>query len=290
MPRPLVATAAYPMQQDWVEAYLSGIAALSEPVTLLLLREAGTAMPDVDMPRHRVISPEAPAGVTGPALRAAMLQAAVAEAPEFVICVDFDDVIGADAVAQHRTALQNADISFSDMTLMDGDGVECRRQFHDAMAVPQYVEDSAAITAYNFFGFTNTALKTCFLREWDGVLPAGVVAADWWLFTHWLDGGAKASCTTAPTVAYRSHDSSLLGARKAADLTMLSRRLGIAQAHFAALPSRADRQVAQRRLQALSVGLKSRPAEAEHALATLPSYCVWFQDVFAVADRCGEGA
>ncbi len=286
MPLPLVATAVYPMRRDWIEAYLAGIAALAEPVTLLLLREAGTSMPACDLPHHRVISREAPSGITGGALRAAMLQTALAEAPEFVICTDYDDVIGRDAVALHRSALQQADISFGDMALLDANGTDRGAHFLDVAPVPQKIQGSVAITDCNFFGFTNTAMRTDLLKQWDGVLPSGLAAADWWLFTRWLDGGFIASRTASPVVAYRSHAESILGACKAADLAALRRRIEIALAHFSALPQRADRKAAQNGLRNLASALEGRPRQVEQGLAALPQNCVWFQDVFALAETC----
>lgn len=288
MPLPLIATAVYPMQQSWIDAFFAGIAALKEPVILLLQREAGVAEPDCDLPGHRVISPEAPSGVTGADLRVAMLRAALAQAPECVICLDYDDVVEPEAVSLHRAALRTADISFGDMFLIDDAGVDCGARFLDAMAVPQDVAGSAAIARRNFFGFTNTAMRTSVLKNWDGKFPDSVVAADWWLFSGWLDAGARAFRTAAPVVRYRSHDNSLLGARKAADLAMLRRKLSVALAHFAALPQRADRMAAQQNLYALADALESRPAVVSSALEGLPAYCLWFQDLFALADRFGE--
>lgn len=288
MSLPLIATAIYPMPQSWIDAFFAGIAALKEPVILLLQREAGTAMPVCDLPGHRVISPEAPSGVTGADLRATMLQAALAQAPECVICLDYDDVVMPEAVSLHRAALRTADISFGDMFLIDGAGADCGVRFFDAMSVPQDVTGSTPITRQNFLGFTNTAVQTGLLKNWDGKFPDDVVAADWWLFSSWLDAGARARQAVAPVVCYRSHDNSLLGARKAADLTRLRRKLLIAQAHFAALSGRADRRAAQESLGALAKALETRPAAVTRALASLPDFCLWFQDVFALADSAGE--
>jgi hypothetical protein len=209
-----------------------------------------------------------------------MLDAAAASDADIVVFADFDDRLLPDALRLHADALDEADISYGDMVLIDGAGQPLDSNFFDGAAIPKDVGGPAAIAERNFLGFGNTAVRRAALARAALSMPDDAMPADWWLFTMLLSGGLKGRRTDAPVALYRSHGASTLGAAPATTLTVLRRRAAMALNHHRQLDARVDVSAACRAVERL-VDYIDRDHRAWSMLSPVLVDCpgVWFEDV-----------
>jgi hypothetical protein len=292
-----ICTAAYPEAPSYIADYVAGVDAASRehPETELILAVEDGFDASVQVARHvaahiAVRLEHAPGPTTPAGLRGLMLAAAAASDADVIVFADFDDRLLPGALRLHANALDEADISYGDMVLVDAAGRRLGRNYFDGAQVPDRVDHSAALLDRNFMGFTNTAVRRSVLCEDACAVPVAAAAADWWLFTVLLAGGRHARRAAAPVVEYRQHEGSTLGAAPAETLARLRARAALALEHHRLLADRlatADRQDALRRLiDAIDRGGTGAARLLSHARTGAG---VWFDDVRrardAIADR-----
>ena len=235
-------------------------------------RVAG-AMPVLRIPTRLRTNP--------PALRAAAIDAALRTGASVAVMIDYDDVLREDAVTRHDLALRaGASFSYGDMDLVGAGGEPLGTTLFGASEVPDALWRQEQLADRNFLGFSNTALSMAALRDCTPA-PAGIVAADWWLFCRLLGLGHRGARVAATVAGYRQYHGNTLGAIVTAGADDLRRRLSIMATHYRAFP---DAQWARARLEAVERSLTridGSPADALPAAGTGP----WFEAISRWVDR-----
>jgi hypothetical protein len=210
-----------------------------------------------------------------PALRAAAIDAALRAGAEVAVMIDYDDVLREDAVHRHVSALRaGASFSYGDMELVGPGGEPLGTTLYSGCEVPEGVSRAEQLAERNFLGFSNTALAASALRDCTPA-PAGIVAADWWLFCRLLGLGHRGARVPGAVADYRQYPGNTLGAGASAGGTELRRRLSIMMAHYRAFP---DAPWARARLAAIERALPridAVPADALPAAGNGP----WFEAI-----------
>lgn len=289
-----IATAVYPQDQRLTANYLAGIGANARghgPVTLVAVADcdfdaeaALRPLPDgILLELHRATVARTPAG-----LRHVMVEAASHAQADMIVFTDFDDRAHPDALARHAGALENADVSYGDLDLMDDAGVAIGRRFFDGAKVPEQA-NASDLRRRNFIGFGNSAARRDALNGVAMSLPDDVVAADWWFFSVLLAGGRNARSAGGPVSMYRLHANSVLGGISAGTRSELQRRAEIALQHYLRLPEQLRAGPEAERVASLLEWIESEPERADALAARLPrTPGVWFEDVARACDWVTE--
>lgn len=282
MDRTVIVTAAYPQPDGrcaQLAASLVAAAARVPGLGLVVALEDGcdgagvvdrvaVAMPVLCRPTRLRADP--------PALRAAAIDAALHAGASVAVMIDYDDVLKADSVERHAAALHaGAGFSYGDMELIGSCGEPLGSTLFGGSDVPEQLQRQEQIADRNFLGFSNTALGAAALRD-CAAAPAGIVAADWWLFCRLLGIGHRGARVPGEVACYRQHAANTLGAGGSASVGDLRRRLLIMMAHYRAFPeapwARARLSAARRALSIIDAGL---PVPLPPGAGTGP----WFEAV-----------
>lgn len=283
-----IATSVYDQDQRFVSDYLAGVAdaARGHDVTLIAAADYGydasRALAGLSGAAVEIHSADRPQSPTG--LRQLMLDAVAASGADIVIFTDFDDRLISDALAAHESALADADISYGDLELMDESGQSLNRCFFEGAGVPERAS-ADALSARNFIGFGNSAVRRKALAAQTVKIPQSVTAADWWFFSTLLNAGLKAKRTDRPVGRYRTHAHSVLGGTGALSPDALRRRAEIALAHYRALSESAPGQDRIGQISNLLDWIAREPDEvAVFAKSLVARRGVWFDDVAFACD------
>jgi hypothetical protein len=286
MRKALICTAIYPARVDVVDDYISGVLSQSSSVELLLIAEKGVDVAYIDKCLKEHIEYQiihADEGVRHIALRQLMLSAAKAQESDDIIFTDFDDKLCPDAVKLHQDILQNCDISYGDMHLMDDDSTLMGSCFFHGVDVPLSVSDPMALAERNFIGLSNSAVRRDCLKRIMKPIPHDITAVDWWLFTELLELGALAKKTKAPVLYYRNCASSTLGHYGIKTISALQKQLKIVINHYKYLRPTDERQMLVIRVQNSLDSIDQNKKLIEQFLSTIyMEPVVWFESVFKV--------
>jgi len=218
----------------------------------------------------------------GPApARRLMLESAATLPVAALVCYDIDDIPDSNGLQRHMDALENADISFGDMNLIDENGEPADRTFFLGQNIPDRVDEPGSLLRRNFMGFTNTAIRRDIIGPTSTQFPEYITAVDWWFYTKLLAEGFSAAKTDGPVVAYRSHSQNTLGAGGATGDKILQQQCQIIREHYAQLPQTS----AVRHADAAVERLTRMSASARAKLSPLPQPGVWYDDVSWACDQ-----
>lgn len=281
--RVCVATVCFPTPSSVSEQYVRGLQEQTRDFRQVLVAEHGTAIADFLRPDLDSIAIQAPAGVTGVALRQVLLDRLRGEtAFDIVVFADCDDRLLPNALDIYASALEDAVIAVGDMRIMDAEGGDLGVRFFERADIPTVVDGAQALDRRNWFGMTNTALHRGILESQRLSIPAEVRAVDWWLYRTLLDRGSRARSTATPTTWYRSSASGTLGYGPAQTIEALRRRLEIVRRHQIAISGRPSDEIERLTSRAHSDAAASALSDE---MAQLPKTGVWYDDVFDLAGR-----
>jgi len=219
----------------------------------------------------------------GPAAaRRLMLELAAALPVTAVVCYDMDDIPDPSGLSRHMSVLQNADISFGDMNLIDATGRTLDRTFFAGQDIPDRLGDPAPLLYRNFMGFTNTAMKREHIMPMAMSIPNGITAIDWWFYTSLLKQTFNAAKTDGPVVAYRTHGQNIVGSGGIDSDETLLRQCHIMRQHYAHLPPSENIRQADRAVERL-VAMSTEARMALRVAAPLPG--VWYDEVSRICNR-----
>jgi len=288
-PRFTVATAAYPINPDFVARFVQGVGVATlghERVRLVVAVEHGF---DAAKALHRLpvgvtLELRPAQGSTSPAgLRRLMIESVRQSDSEIVVFCDFDDCLLPNALTLHAQALENVDVSFGPMILMNEKSEPLGREFPESGALPDEIEGPLALRSRNFMGFSNTAVRRAALAKANIAIPNNLAAVDWWFFTMLLVSGCQARRTAAPVANYRVYAQNTLGAGAADSIAMLRERAGIVGLHYAAISDVVNVTSEQAAVSRLLTQIENDPESVAKLVAQLPrTVGAWFDDVSAV--------
>lgn len=286
MPTFAVCTALYEAARPFLPAYLAGLRAAAQGEDLILV----TAVDDLCAPEDVIAQLEticpvavvkAPGGATPARVRKSLLLEATASAAEILVFADMDDVLAADAPGKHRDALQDADVSFGDLRIIDAAGHDTKRRYFDGADVPWSLSTSGPLLDRNFLGLSNTAVRKASIPDTALAVPDNIRAVDWWFFTTLLLAGRTARRVPTQVADYRIYGDNELGAGVPKTREDLRNLIDIAERHYGAFPAIADFSIRRHRLATLSdevAGWSSHElAVALSAPAATPG--VWFESL-----------
>lgn len=252
-----VCTALYEGARAFLPAYLAGLASAAKGEELSLV----VAVDDLEAPDEviaqletvcPVVAVSAPEGAGPAQVRKRLLLEAVAGSADILIFTDMDDVLSADAPGKHRDNLQQADISFGDMQLIDSTGRDVERRFFDGAEIPWMLCGPDAILDRNFLGLSNTAIRRASIPDSALCVPEHIRAVDWWLFTSLLLAGRTARRIPSHVAQYRVYSTNTLGADMPATREALRNQIDMAIRHYKAFPAIAEFAIRRQRLTELA--------------------------------------
>lgn len=289
MTRIAFCVALYEAGRPFLPAFMAGVraaarghdACLVAAVDDLAAPRASLAELDGDLPlRFAACAP----GSSPAAVRRTMLTEGLRSGADVLILADMDDMLLANAPGNHIAALEEADFSYGDLSLMDAAGHGMGRRFFDRADVPWKVASVDAVRHRNFLGLSNTALRADRIPASALQVPDDIVAVDWWLFTSLLLAGCRGTRTVAPVAHYRVGEFSLLGANAPATPEALRRTYRTMQRHYRAFRAAPG-------MAACLAGIEDRMAQIEtlpagfvaSRLATLRERSgVWYEGLDAI--------
>ena len=132
---------------------------------------------------------------------------------EWIVFADADDWFEANRIAIIRSLTQDFDIIANEIVPFTGE------QFSD----PKFEKvlgnfrkiNLNFILDKNLFGLSNVACRTSFLK--DVVIPAEIIAVDWYLITKAMQAGAGACFTSETKTYYRQWADNIIGMDKTSD-------------------------------------------------------------------------
>ena len=230
---------ARPFAASYIEALGSAVAAVDGAVQMVFAVDDFTGAERAFMPL-RDIGParfcQTRSGANMAEVRSTLLHAAAGSDVDVLAFTDIDDMLLPDGLRRHVEALQGADFSYGDQIPIDEVGSVIGPPFMAGADVPWRLSDPNELLRRNFVGFSASAVWRRRVPERLLSIPHQVVAADWWFYTMLLHEGRRGARTSGPVVAYRSHQSNLLGPRPRATIEGMERRCDIVRRHYSALP------------------------------------------------------
>lgn len=222
-------------------------------------------------------------------VRSRMVKSAIQLKHEILIFLDMDDFLLDNGVNYHLQALADAEISYGDLQLVDSLGNSIGKTLFSGVSVPDFVTSPNAIREGNFFGFSNTAIKTKSLERLNLQIPSNLIASDWWFFSSLLSSGLTAKKTAGTVAAYRQHDFNTLGAGATTSLEQLNFRCKVVLDHFEQLPALSENKLVVEKLEFLAEALVRSPHVIDLAgFEASPKKHPWFSDVFYFANLIYE--
>ncbi len=287
MRRLLVCTAVYEAARRFITPWCDSVAAAASrydgAVSVLL------AVDDLTQPERtfaalsrRLPTHFADARGTGriAAVRSKMLATAISFDTDAYVFLDIDDLAERQCFSAHGAALDEAEISYGDLRLIDEVGREVAPSFFADADVPPRVENARQLIGRNFIGFGNSALRAEAVSASTPTIPESVLAPDWWFFTEMLRNGRKARRTTETVGAYRLHGQSLLGGRASPEPGAVLRRCAIVLAHYRAFPDDPAMSRLVPRVETLMAQIERAPETLEGAMQAACGIAgLWFEDV-----------
>ena len=287
-------TALYPAALSWFGDFCDGVrsASAGKNVTLVLALDGidPDTYPDIYMDLRNLENSNLNVfafNATGsPAdIRVAMLKIALDRSSDIIVFADADDSLYSRAFDLHTEALQSADISFSDMDIIDQNGQCDGRTFFQGARIPRRLCNMSPLVHRNFLGLTNTAIRRQVLANLDITSTPHVTAFDWWMFTSLLIQGAKAQKTTKSVTRYRHHPHATLGAFPDTARKSVAKRCSIVAEHATCFPNHpALTQFGQ-----AARHMENALNNDEHHHTAILQACagpgVWFEDISRLVDE-----
>jgi len=266
---------------------INACAVQTPSVSVLFAVESGTDVgPFVpsDVDPLNVHVHQALPGVTGPALRQVMLdEAARCESCDYVMFLDCDDRLRPEAPALYSEALDDADIAYGDMQLIDRDGCDIDATLFGGCIVPERLENYSELSRRNVIGLSNSAIKRNRLADTELSVPDSITAVDWWLFTTLLERGFTARRADGRVADYRQYERNTLGSKSISDLRTVRRLIDIVKQHYDALPQTDDRKQALAPILQLEAVLDHTPDRVEALLHRTDAAGLWYEELFQIA-------
>ncbi|MBM4232086.1 MAG: hypothetical protein FJ184_15405, partial [Gammaproteobacteria bacterium] len=211
-----ICTSIFEAARPFAPAYILGIqdfvSALGSAPRIILAND-GFADPQQlrrGLPAVSQVVDASGRGIGG--VRHRMLEAAMAAECDVIVFCDFDDRLLPGAVG-HLDALDDADISYGDLELIDTGGNVLAQSFFGGAGIPNEAKGPEVLLNRNFLGFSNTAVRRSALTPAVIDIPDALPTADWWFFSMMLEAGATARRCSGAVAQYRQHGANTLGGR-----------------------------------------------------------------------------
>lgn len=136
-----------------------------------------------------------------------------------VIFGDADDYFDSRRIEINRQFLQDHDIVFNDLHLVDRSGTLISERYLSGRFHNGQLIGAEELKDKNFIGLSNSALHTTLLR--DLKFPKDMTAFDWFLFSVLLGKGACCCFTNETATCYRQHPGNTIGLKGLDDSRLL---------------------------------------------------------------------
>ena len=201
---------------------------------------------------------------------------------DILIFIDMDDLLLENNLIAHREALEHADISFGDMSIVDKNGDFLNKNLFDKTRLPNLIKDYKPLLTGNFMGLSNTAIRKNVLEKNFIEIPSHLVATDWWLYTMLLLKGCIAKKTKYKVASYRQHANNVLGYRNNNQLDAFLKTCKIAKEHFLSLPNLLDFKNAVTKITIVEEFALKNPSIVLKSLNKKKNFKnVWFSEIFS---------
>lgn len=124
-----------------------------------------------------------------------------------VIFTDADDYYALNRIEKSLELLEKHEIVVNDFDLVERNGTLMKRAYLSKRIKNRMEISEDFIRNKNIFGFGNCAVRASLLTK--AVFNEDVIAADWFIFSNWLLGGAKAIFTDETTTYHRIYEENL---------------------------------------------------------------------------------
>ena len=216
-------------------------------------------------------------------IRNILIKSALNLEGDVLIFIDMDDLIAEDNIITHLEALQDSDISYGDMNIIDENKKYLNSNLFDNTNLPDCVTDYKPLLEGNFMGLSNTAIQATSLKKYFMDVPQHLVATDWWLYTMLLYQGCTAKKTRCKVASYRQHESNVLAYKNYINLNTFINTCKIAEEHFSSLPKLKDFRVALKQVKEVKQLALNYPKETMKLLSRKNNYrSIWFSEIFKV--------
>ena len=201
---------------------------IAEGVDLLILNDnfdmnTLNSMPEatvLDMPPH--FSPAE--------IRQVGIEYSVESGYQNIIFSDGDDFFSSDRIMESLLHLEGSEFIYNQVIPVDSNGTILSSVTPSHMRMPSSVSSVDSLLDYNFLGLSNTAVTLKFLN--DFIIPGGLVAVDWYLFTILLLMGAKGRFVKNAKTYYRQTESNLVGSQQPLNKERLQVGIDVKYNHY----------------------------------------------------------
>lgn len=172
-------------------------------------------------------------------MRQQALEYAIANDYDNFIFADCDDVCLPDRISLTINNLENNDIVFNDMYVIDANSNIISNSYYTG----RLTKKNICFTDFmekNYIGLSNVGIRTDYLKY---CLPiySEIIAVDWWIASNVLLNTNRIGFIEMPLTAYRQHDCNTVGANNTIDEKMFSTAIKVKKVHYANMAKKYER-------------------------------------------------
>lgn len=142
--------------------------------------------------------------------REILIREAINQNFEWIVFADADDWFEANRIEVIRNLILDYDLIANEIVPFNGEQFSVPK-FEKVLGPFRQIELDFILDK-NLFGLSNVACRTIFLK--DIVIPAEIIAVDWYLFTKAMQAGALACFTSKTRTYYRQWADNIIGMDK----------------------------------------------------------------------------
>lgn len=224
-----VVTVIYPGVEPYLKEFLSSLSGQTYKAFDVYMINDG--LPQLDFYRLNGLRIQVKEAGGSPALlRKAVVNWAIDKGSDVIIFADSDDYFQKDRVKVSVQLLEQYDIVVNELVVV---GEQVKTPFS---MLGEHFREGQEITKSDIFekncmGLSNTAIRSGKLSSFLGLIPNGIIAFDWALFSFCLNKGASAVFTKRTWTFYRQHLNNIASPRNFSNQEIL-RALRIKKFHY----------------------------------------------------------
>lgn len=155
---------------------------------------------------------------------------------DYLIFSDTDDYFSSNRIKKSLVHLCDYDFCYNDMILIDNNGMKIENKtYFDNKNNPVLVNNYLNLLGENFCGLSNTAINLKTINLDFLMIPADIIAVDWWIFSILSMKNYKGYFIKDVYTYYRQHESNIIGGLNIFDKNTIIRGIKVKKNHYSLL-------------------------------------------------------
>lgn len=218
-----LATVIYPSVKQFFSEFIQSLKNQTDQGFQLLIVNDGCNLSDFDLSGFEYTLLDEGGSISKN--REILINEAYSQHYEWIVFADADDWFEANRIEIIRSLISDYDLIANEIVPFTDEQFSGPK-FEQILGDFQQI-DLNFILDKNLFGLSNIACRTRFLK--DIIIPAEIIAVDWFLFTKAMQSGAKACFTAKTKTYYRQWAQNIIGIDKISEKEI---KIGVKAKYF----------------------------------------------------------